>query len=260
MNIEQNFLTQSDCYLAGKTIRPQGIMVHSLGVAQPDAQVVMGNWNRSGVNACVHAFVEENTVYQTLPWDHRGWHAGTGTRGQSANNTHISFECCEPAGHTYAGGTMVGYDVEKNQFYFQCVYENAAQLCARLCTLYHLDPTEDGVIICHSEGYARGVASNHADVMHWWPKHGKNMDTFRARVKALLEEDKTITQEEFNIMMERYLAQRGQLQADDWSRDARKWAEAQGLIQGDAQGEKRYKSFCTREELAVLLERMGSKH
>ena len=29
-------------------------------------------------------------TYQTLPWDHRGWHAGG-----SANNTHIGFEICE---------------------------------------------------------------------------------------------------------------------------------------------------------------------
>ena len=39
-------------------------------------------------------------------------------------------------------------------------------------------------IICHSEGYKQGIASNHGDVMHWFPKHGKSMDTFRADVKA----------------------------------------------------------------------------
>jgi len=44
-------------------------------------------------------------------------------------------------------------------------------------------------IICHSEGYKQGVASNHGDVMHWFPKHGKSMDTFRKDVKALLEKE-----------------------------------------------------------------------
>ena len=39
-------------------------------------------------------------------------------------------------------------------------------------------------IICHCEGYKQGIASNHGDVMHWFPKHGKSMDTFRADVKA----------------------------------------------------------------------------
>jgi N-acetylmuramoyl-L-alanine amidase len=38
--------------------------------------------------------------------------------------------------------------------------------------------------ICHSEGAKLGIASNHGDVMHWFPKFGKNMDTFRAEVKA----------------------------------------------------------------------------
>lgn len=45
-------------------------------------------------------------------------------------------------------------------------------------------------IICHSEGYTAGIASNHADVMHWFPLHGVSMDDFRRDVKSRLE-DKT---------------------------------------------------------------------
>jgi hypothetical protein len=37
-----------------------------------------------------------------------------------------------------------------------------------LCEAYGLDPLEDGVVICHSEGHKRGIASNHADVLHWF--------------------------------------------------------------------------------------------
>jgi hypothetical protein len=59
-----------------------------------------------------------------------------------------------------------------------------------LCKQYKLDPLADGVVICHSEGYKRGIASNHGDVMHWFPKHGKSMDDFRADVKKLLNNQK----------------------------------------------------------------------
>ena len=54
-------------------------------------------------------------------------------------------------------------------------------------------------IICHSEGYKKGIASNHGDVMHWFPRHGKSMDTFRADVKALLstEDKKTEVSDEY---------------------------------------------------------------
>ena len=106
-------------------------------------------------------------TYQTLPWDHRGWHAGG-----SANNTHIGFEICE--------------DDLTDGAYFAKVYKEAVELCAYLCKQYGL--TEKN-IICHSEGYKQGVASNHGDVMHWFPKHGKSMDTFRAEVKTLLATD-----------------------------------------------------------------------
>jgi uncharacterized protein YjdB len=57
-----------------------------------------------------------------------------------------------------------------------------------LCKEYKLDEKD---IICHCEGYKKGVASNHADVMHWFPKHGKSMDTLRADVKKKLNAKST---------------------------------------------------------------------
>ena len=195
-DIIQRLLTQNDCYRAGRTIKPKGIMVHSLGVAQPDPEVFIRSWDRPGVEVAVHAIVGAESITQLLPWHWRGWHAGTGTSGQSANNTHISFECCEPAGHTYQGGTMIGYDAPANDGYFRAVYRNAVELAAYLCKMYKLDPLADGALICHSEGYRRGVASNHADVMHWWPKHGKDMDTFRAEVAAAVKGEAGMTVEE----------------------------------------------------------------
>lgn len=252
--IETRILTQSDCYQAGRTIVPKGIMVHSTGVAQPDPEVFCRQWDRPGVEACVHAFVSEDRIVQTLPWNWRGWHAGKGSAG-SANNTHISFECCEPTGHTYQGGTMVGYDVEKNQGYFQHIYENAVDLCAKLCRDYGLDPLEPGVVLCHAEGFQRGIASGHADVLHWWPKHGVTMDGFRRAVQEKLRGDKEepMTQEQFNAMLEEALKQRGQLPPSSWSQEARAWAEERTLVTGNTDAERRYRSFTTREETIQML-------
>ena len=97
---------------------------------------------------------------QTLP-EYARWHGGG-----SSNNTHIGFEICE--------------DGLTDPAYFSAVYKEAVELCVYLCKLYGL--TEKN-IICHCEGYKLGIASNHGDVMHWWPKHGKSMDSFRAEVK-----------------------------------------------------------------------------
>ena len=199
MNLIRCYLSDNDCYKAGRTITPKGVMVHSTGANNPlvaryvqpsdndpnraSLQATIGgnrnanDWNNPGLDVCTHAFIGKladgsvGTV-QTLPWNHRGWHAGTGTSGGSANNTHIAFEICE--------------DDLTDEGYFRKVYQEAVELAAMLCKTYNLNPLADGVVICHCEGYQRGIASNHADVMHWFPKFGKSMDTFRADVAAAL--------------------------------------------------------------------------
>ena len=187
MNLHKLIFTENACYKAGKKITVKGIMVHSTGANNPWLKRYVGpddgklgknqynnHWNTyhpGDREVCVHGFIgklADGTVatYQTLPWDHRGWHAGG-----SANNSHIGFEICE--------------DGLSDRTYFEKVYQEAVELCAHLCKEYDLTEKD---IICHSEGHKHGIASNHGDVMHWFPKHGKSMDTFRAAVKELLEE------------------------------------------------------------------------
>lgn len=183
MKLNKLIFTNNACYKAGRKITPKGIMVHSTGANNPWLKRYVGpddgklgrnrynnHWNQPmDREVCCHAFIGKLAdgsvaTYQVLPWDHRGWHAGG-----SANNTHIGFEICE--------------DGLSDRTYFDRVYREAVELCAYLCRQYGL--TEKN-IICHSEGHAQGIASNHGDVMHWFPKHGKNMDAFRAAVKAEL--------------------------------------------------------------------------
>ncbi len=68
-------------------------------------------------------------------------------------------------------------------------------------------------------------------------------------------EEEEMTQQEFNERMETYLKALAQRDPADWSAEARAWAEKTGLIAGDETGNKQYRSFLTREQLAVLLHR-----
>lgn len=77
MRLIQNYLTKSGCYKANKKITVKGLMIHSVGCPQPKASAFISNWNQADADACVHAIVEPGgNVYQTLPWEHRGWHCG----------------------------------------------------------------------------------------------------------------------------------------------------------------------------------------
>jgi len=194
MNLRQLILTQNECYIVNRerTRAPAGIMVHSTAANNtklsryvgPNDGVVGSNpnnnhWNQfrpDGRQVCVHAFIGtlpngSIATYQTLPWDIPGWHSGSGNKGPAAdaNNTgYIGFEICE--------------DDTNGRTYFNAVYKEAVELCAYLCRLYGIKP-ESPWLICHREGGPLGIASNSADVLHWFPKHGKSMDDFRADVQ-----------------------------------------------------------------------------
>ncbi len=188
-------LTENDCFKAGRKITPAGIVVHSTGAnnpyikryvqpvsATPDADALLtllgknkynNSWNQSseamGRQVCVHGFIGKladgtPAICQTLPWNHRGWHAGG-----SANNSYIGFEMCE--------------DGKTDAAYLNTVYELAAQLCAWLCSEYGIK-TEN--VIGHYEAHARGMASNHGDPRNWFKPNGLSMDGFRERVSQLL--------------------------------------------------------------------------
>lgn len=191
MKLIEAIMTNNPCYKAGKKITVQGLMLHSVGCSQPKALAFINSWNKSTYDrACVHAFIDGNdgTVYQTLPWNHRGWHGGG-----ASNNTHIGVEMCEPACIKYTGGSsFTCSNLEEAKAVAKRTYVAAVELFAMLCSSYDLDPLADGVIISHKEGHKRGIASNHGDPEHLWTQLGLGytMDGFRKDVKdAMVTED-----------------------------------------------------------------------
>ncbi len=198
MKIYQQFATRNDCYRRNQAELakspgsrdsryaryyqgPRGVMIHSTGANNPNLRRYVqpddgtlgvnpnGNdWNRPGLDVAVHAFIGltkagDVAVYQILPWEYRAWHCGG-----DANNTHLSFEICE--------------DDLGDRDYFWSVYWGAVALTAELCRKFGLNPLEPGVVISHAEGAQMGIASNHADVGHWWSRFGVTMDDFREDV------------------------------------------------------------------------------
>ena len=249
-------LTNNSCFASGTVITPIGIMLHSTGADNPNlSRYVPGNeeigFNRTGnhwdqsnadwkrkfgepLNKCVHAFIGktqtgEVAMVQTLPWNCRGWHAG-----MSAGNTrYIGFEICEDG--------LVDPD------YFKATRDAAVELVAELCRMFTLDPLQDGVVICHAEGFKRGIASNHGDVVHWWSKFDYTMDDFRRDVAEKMEDD-NMTQEKFNEMMDNYLARLAQLPPSDWAEKGVADAVSLGFTDGSNP-----RALATREQMMLMI-------
>lgn len=259
MKLLKCILTENDCYKTGRTIKPRGVMVHSTGANNPNLRryvqpvastpgrdellAALGtnpnanHWNRPGLDVCVHGFVGRLadgsvSAVQTLPWNRRGWHAGTGTSGKSANDTHISFEICE--------------DGLTDPVYFQQAYRTAAELTAMLCRDFGLDPMGDGVVICHQDGYRRGTASNHGDIYNWFPRFGLNMNDFRAEVARIMSGES----EEDEMVYYKNLAD-----VPEYYQDAVAKAMDRGALNGTGEGELNVSEDLCRT--LTVLDRLG---
>lgn len=193
MNLHKLILTKNDCYKTGRKQPVQGVMWHSTGANNPNLSRYIGpddgllgpnkynnHWNQAkpgGRNVCVHAFIGKLkngivATYQTLPWNHIGWHSGYGPNGSANTLGYVGFECCE--------------DGLNDPIYFNNVCQEGIELTAMILQEYGL-PVNKTTVIDHSEGHKLGIASNHADISHWLRKHGKTMDDIREDVKKVLE-------------------------------------------------------------------------
>lgn len=213
MNIIKSFLTKCPCYTTNRNVSigktkssryesfqktgPKGLMLHSVGCAQPSAKAFVDSWNTiSHDQSCVHAFIDADTgdIYQTLPWHYRAWHCGSGPKG-SGNDTHVGVEMCESKYIKYTGSSSFKIlNRASARADATRAYISAVQLFAELCETYKLDPTKDGVIISHREGCLRGIASNHGDPEHYWKNLSLSytMDTFRKDVKDYMTDKKAV--------------------------------------------------------------------
>lgn len=205
MDIIKAHAVKNLCYVAGKKMTPQGIVVHSTGANNPnlkryvDCSDVVGtnaygnHWNTptpGGNKVCVHAFIgydkeKEIRVVEILPLDICCWGVGNGKLGSyNYDPAYIQFEICE--------------DGLKDETYYKKAFAAAAEYCAHLCKTYGITVEQ---IVGHNEAHKKGYASNHADPEHWMKRFGESMDDFRKQVAELLEE----TDETLPVITETYI-------------------------------------------------------
>ena len=199
-------LTNSTCFKGTGKMKPCGVLIHDTGAVNPNLKryiqptdgdprrekwlEMLGKnaynndynhaYRKMGVNCWVGMLADGSvTTIQTLPWDYRPWGCGSGKNG-SCNNGWLQFEICQ------------GRKTDRK--YFEAAYKEACEITAFFCQQFGFDPygTVDfkgmkvPVILCHADSHKLGLGSNHGDIYQYFGLFGKNMDTFRADVAALL--------------------------------------------------------------------------
>lgn len=88
--------------------------------------------------------------------------------------------------------------------------------------------------------------SGHQVVVAGWPGWKEDdMDISKLTDEQILELANRMTQ----VL--------GKQPPSDWSEDSRQWAEDEGYIKGDENGDKQYKAWVTREQMAVFMQRLA---
>lgn len=273
--------TQSTCYKGTRTMDVLGVLWHSTGANNPWLKRYVqpsdndprkdelfkflgkntnGNdWNHiyreAGLNCWIGKLVDGTvTTVQTMPWDYRPWGCGAGSKG-SCNNGFIQFEICE--------------DSLTDSTYFKAAYKEACEITAYLCKLYNIDPhgyvTVNGVkcptILCHQDSYRLGLGGNHSDIYNWFPKFGKNMETARDDVAAILkEDDDMLSYEQFVAYMDRYRKEKGTAEAADYAKPFITTCVEAGIMANTGTPEDpkidRPGDFLLRQEAAVMFGQM----
>lgn len=238
--LEVRYADKTEAYKRNKQIAVTGVVVHSIGVAQPSVDVMYNRMQADGDIWAVHALLNNSRIILTLPWNVRPWGCGGGAKG-SYNNSRFQFEICEPAGHTYSGGQMVGYDAAKNKIWFNQMYALLTKFLVYLCVRFDLQASQ----ICdHTEAHKAGFASNHSDVGQWFPKHGKSMDTLRKEVQEILDEKEEPT---VAVKLDNTPAA--------WAKESVEWAIKNKILVGDSNGNLKLREALTREQMCALLKR-----
>lgn len=189
MEVIQAITTKNNQYTKPTIFTPTGIMLHSVGCAQPRGEVFARLFNVANLGKSVHGFIDANTgvLYQTLPYNYKAGHCGG-----ILNNTHLAFEMCEPDAIKYneKGNAFVATNKEKALKQVRTALDTAVELFANLCIEFNIDPDKENSIISHKEAALKKLASAHGDPEHLFLglNMDYNMDKFRAEVKAKIKE------------------------------------------------------------------------
>lgn len=287
MNRLECLLIENDCWkkYSGVAFEPTGIVVHSTDPAskvisrfvQPAPNQMYGmtingenatademlavlgknkysnDWNRSGKEVAVHAFVGELAngslaVCQTLDWTMPCWGAGSGKNG--------SYNGCyngKPKEPLYIQFEMIEDEkTATDHTYCKNVTDLAIELCADLMKLFPTIKLEN--VVSHKEAHARGYATDHGDPESWWKRHSTGMDmaTFRGKVQDKLNQfDPQPPIYEHHPFTD--------VPDGRWFSEDVQWAWENGLIDGVTPTTFKPASPLTRAQACTLMRRFAGK-
>lgn len=158
--ITQRFIIRNR---SGITLNPVGSVLHETADPGATDEDEFNYFNSANRGASAHAFVDYDSITQTIPWNEQAWHAGP-----IANRTRIGIELCH-------------YD---NESRFNEVWKRAVWLFAWVhVNIIKLTAITNDNLMSHAEVTQKWHESTHMDPISYFAQFGRTVDQFRAAVQ-----------------------------------------------------------------------------
>ena len=210
-------------YSPGRTQPIEYIVVHYTGNSGDTAQNNLDYFARTKTGTSAHYFVDAQGAGQSVLDMDTAWHCGSSRPVHPAcrNANSIGVEMCDSVGTVPAA-----------------VRDNTAALVRALMERYAVSLER---VLRHYDVTGKKCPAPWVDSPGEWDKF-----------KAMLREEDNMTQEQFDQMMDSYLARRGHRPASSWAVPYIQEAIDAGLLSDVGGSIDRPQGFVTREELATV--------
>ena len=161
-NVVQKFITKNRPY---SPLSPVGIVIHETANPDASAELHYEYFGKRDVGASAHAFIDEDSILQLIPWNEISWHAG-----KTANRMYWGVEMC----HT------------NDPVKFNEIWKRAVWLCMHLLTQVSNPVTykvNNRTLRSHREVADEWKETDHQDPHSYFEKFGVNVDMFRSAVQ-----------------------------------------------------------------------------
>lgn len=218
-------------YQKGRTQPIEYIVVHYTANTGDTAQNNLDYFARTKTGTSAHYFVDENEVCQSVQDTDVAWHCGSKNprHPYCRNANSIGVEMCNSVGSVP-----------------EAVRDRTAAFVRQKMAEYGIDV--DHVLTHYLVTGKRCPAP--------WVDNPSEWETFKAMLEG---DDEEVTQEQFDSMMDNYLAQRNAKPADDWAKPYIQDAIDAGAMTDVGGTIERPQGFITRQEIAIVAAALAKK-
>lgn len=163
--IKQDFIHYNN---PNKALLPQGTTLHSTATPGATDEREQDFFDEKNRDASAHAFVDWDSITQTIDWYKRAWHGGP-----TANSKFIGVELCEPKGYDPIKFNEVW---KRGIWLFSYIFINILKIKV---------VTKDN-LLSHDEVSKKYKDTDHTDPVAYFKTYGKTVDDFRKEVQEAI--------------------------------------------------------------------------